>query len=425
MECRKFLVYTHLSFVEDEANAQRIPVSRFNLMLIDAVVISSDEDTHIITAEYLGFNNKTCNDGVPPKTEVYGNTVGPILRETGAASQLWKWWNVTVTSSSNGSTFGAIKNTFPSRKGKPRCVGYYLTDYYRYRNKRACRELPWATRVHLHKASHPWQLIPVPDTDCFNIIDAGKPKICLRYLSASSTCSDRYMHLATRDDGSGLQRWRIKSYPGSPSPKSPSPLPQSPSPSPPATSRNPNVVVVSASGTQTGTVVFQPTPGASSCDVTLVLNDQPAMTYTVTALSYPNTVFYPVNLKMDSTYTVNLKCTLPTGPILTAPSTNPLVTASSPGVPAVINFIPISSTSGNLTVVAPDPDACKATSYTVDVKPANGNGPSFSVNSSSTLVTIPGLTAGTAYQVSVQASCQGGGSSKPSPSSFITPSNEP
>ena len=338
---------------------------------------------------------------------------------------------MTVTSNSNGSAFGVIKNTYPSGKGKPRCVGYYMTDYYRYRNKKACRELPWAARVHLHKSSHPWQLVPVPNTDCFNIIDGGKPKICLRYLSASSTCSDRYMHLTLGDDGSGLQRWRIRSYPLSPPTKSPSPSPNSPSPtaspspSPPATSRNPSVVAVSASGPQTGTVVFQPTPGASSCDVALILKDQPAMTYTITALSYPNTVFYPVNLKLDSKYTVNLKCTLPTGPILTAPSTYPLVTAVGPGVPAVINFIPTSSTSGNLTVVAPDPGTCKATSYTVDVKPADGNGPSFSVNSSSTLVSIPGMTAGTAYQVSVQASCQGGGSSKPSSSSFITPSNEP
>ena len=170
-----------------------------------------------------------------------------------------------------------------------------MTDYYRYRNKKACRELPWAARVHLHMTSHPWRLVPVPNTDYFNIIDGGKPKICLRYLSASSACSERYMHLTAADNGSRLQRWRIKSYPFTPPTKSPSPSSNSPSPmaspSPPAASRNPSFVAVSASGPQTGTVVFQPTPGASSCDVTLILKDQPPMSYTVIALSYPNTVF--------------------------------------------------------------------------------------------------------------------------------------
>ena len=232
MECLDLPVSTHLSFVEGETNAQRIPVRRFDLILIELCDFPSTSMTssHIITVEYLGFNNKTCDDGAPPRSDAYGNTVGPILRETSAESNQWRWWNVTVTTDSNGSPFGVIKTTFPSGQGMHRCVGYYMTDYYRYRNKKACRELPWAARVHLHKASHPWRLVHVPNTDCFNIIDEGKPKTCFRYLSASSACSERYMHLTAADDGTGLQRWRIKSHPFAPHTKSPSPLPNSPSP---------------------------------------------------------------------------------------------------------------------------------------------------------------------------------------------------
>ena len=101
--------------MEGESNAQRIPVSKFDLMLIAVCDVPSTSITsnHIITAEYLGFNNKTCDDGVPPRSDEYGNTVGPILRETGAESNQWRWWNVTVTSNSNGSAFGVIKTTFP------------------------------------------------------------------------------------------------------------------------------------------------------------------------------------------------------------------------------------------------------------------------------------------------------------------------
>ena len=366
---------------------------------------------------------------MPPKAPSYGNTVGPLLREANGESHLWKWWDVLVnTSTTSNSSFATIKNAFPSGKGKPNCLGYYMTDYYHYRNKEACRELPWAERVHLHKESRPWQMIPVPGTDCFNIIDNSKPNNCLRYLSASTSCRQRYVRLAAGDDGSGLQRWRMVSYAGgspSPSPsKPPSSAMSPPSRSPPVPVVKgvaPVVLTIGASSTSTGTIVFLPTPGATSCTVSLSKSGSSLITSTITSLSYPQTSFYPVNLSPNSSYGVDLKCTLPDGKVLGAPTTKPLHTPINNGQPTVINFVPTSGTSGNMTVVPPDPLFCTATSYILKALPTNGAGKIITVNSKSTTISITGLSSGVTYALAVQAVCTNGQTTAPRDPIYLTP----
>jgi protein tyrosine phosphatase (PTP) superfamily phosphohydrolase (DUF442 family) len=56
---------------------------------------------------------------------------------------------------------------------------------------------------------------------CYTIASADRSTGCDRYLSAGSDCSDRGLRLASKDDGSGLQRWRFSRVGDVPSPPSP------------------------------------------------------------------------------------------------------------------------------------------------------------------------------------------------------------
>ena len=200
-------------------------------------------------AEYLGFNNKTCSAGTPPKSKVYGDTVGPLLRNYFDSKQ-WKTWDMDVLSSNTTSAVVTLMNYYTG-KGEPKCKDYYMADYYD--KKGACSDDPWAERVHLHKEAQEWTLYPVPDRDeCFYIVNDNKPEGCWRFLSARKDCDDPYVRLAAGDDGSGNQRWKLvhvdPSPPPSPSPPSPSPSP-SPVPSPPAPSAIPGPTIKTTSDT--------------------------------------------------------------------------------------------------------------------------------------------------------------------------------
>ena len=186
-------------------------------------------------AEYLGFNNKTCSAGVPPESKVYGDTVGPLLRNYFDSKQ-WKTWDMDVLSSNATSAVVTLMNYYTGKGVREtKCKDYYMADYYD--KKGACSDDPWAERVHLHKEAQEWTLSPVPTRDeCFYIVNNNKPEGCWRYLSARNDCNDPYVRLAAGDDGSGNQRWKLvrvdPSPPPSPSPSpSPSPVPFSPAPS--------------------------------------------------------------------------------------------------------------------------------------------------------------------------------------------------
>ena len=67
----------------------------------------------------MGFKNTSCDSGVPPKSAVYGDTVGPLLRSF-ADSRLWKRWDVAVRSVKAGAIIATVKNWFPESAGRPR-----------------------------------------------------------------------------------------------------------------------------------------------------------------------------------------------------------------------------------------------------------------------------------------------------------------
>ncbi len=429
LACPKRVAHTLLNFAAVVANA---PSSLVRLGFLDffegpCQVDINGETSQLtfylfISTEFLGFNNKTCDAGVPPMSQTYGNTVGPLIRQASGDSKLWRWWEVKMTSkiSSSGAPMATIKNIFPSNKGKPKCLGHYITDYYHYKNKAACTELPWAERVHMHAESRPWEFQAVPGTDCFNIIDDAKPDGCLKFLSASASCSEQYVHLAAGDDGSGLQRWRLVGYKGPP----PAPLAKSPprakSPPPPSAKPTaPLLISVSASSPTTGSVVFQPTAGASFCNVTISKDGQ-TVTRTITALNYPFTNFYAAGLASDTDYTVKVLCQLPSGATLPAPVDGTLHTPPNSGHPAVINVVPTSSTSGNITIVAPDAQVCKAKLYEIKATPKAG-GATQTFTSSSLTAALTGLTSGVQYSIIVDAICDDGSTTKPSDPIYFTP----
>lgn len=83
-----------------------------------------------------------------------------------------------------------------------------------------------------------WTLVPVEgETDTYNIIFKDRKEGCLRYLGAPTSCSDKYVRLYAKDDGSGAQRWVIKAV----NPAKPSPNPK-PTQSPSAATNSPPIV---------------------------------------------------------------------------------------------------------------------------------------------------------------------------------------
>ena len=187
---------------------------RYRIELCDGWTGCSDAQ------EYIGFNNHTCTAGVPPVSETYGDTVGPLLRSSGV-SKNWRTWTVDVVKKMTDRTIVTIKNDFSEAK----CTKHYIDDYSE--KKDACKGTVWSDRVHLHKFPGQWTVKPAKGTDgeCFNIINHEKPLGCLRYLSANSNCKERHLKLVEKDDGSGLQHWKFVKVGGggggSPSPDLP------------------------------------------------------------------------------------------------------------------------------------------------------------------------------------------------------------
>ncbi len=91
--------------------------------------------------ESIGFLNKTCTAGT--SSDVYGDTVGPLLRGSGVSSK-WRTWIVDVVSKGADSSTVTIKNDFWAA----RCTNKYIDDYSD--TKGACKGTEWSDRVHMH-----------------------------------------------------------------------------------------------------------------------------------------------------------------------------------------------------------------------------------------------------------------------------------
>jgi protein tyrosine phosphatase (PTP) superfamily phosphohydrolase (DUF442 family) len=161
-------------------------------------------------AQYIGFNNKTCASG----------DAGPLLRSS-AVSEDWRTWTLDVVSATKEGTVVTLGNDF----GEAKCTGRFVDDYAV--SKDACKGTSRSEGVRLGKLAGRWAVKPAGDAGasasdgCYTIASAGRSTGCDRYLSAGSDCSDRGLRLASKDDGSGLQRWRFSRVGDVPSPPSP------------------------------------------------------------------------------------------------------------------------------------------------------------------------------------------------------------
>ena len=152
--------------------------------------------------QFIGFNNRTCGAGVPPVSKKYGNTVGPLLRSSGASAN-WRTWVVDVVSKKANRAVVTLKNDFDAA----RCTGRYID----VEDSKACKGGRRAQRVHIKQRPAEWTIKRAEgdDRQCFNIVSRDRKFGCSRYLSADSDCERRLLSLARKDDGSGLQRWRF------------------------------------------------------------------------------------------------------------------------------------------------------------------------------------------------------------------------
>jgi surface protein len=161
-------------------------------------------------AQYIGFNNKTCASG----------DAGPLLRSS-AVSEDWRTWTLDVVSATKEGTVVTLGNDF----GEAKCTGRFVDDYAV--SKDACKGTSRSEGVRLGKLAGRWAVKPAGDAGasasdgCYTIASADRSTGCDRYLSAGSDCSDRGLRLASKDDGSGLQRWRFSRVGDVPSPPSP------------------------------------------------------------------------------------------------------------------------------------------------------------------------------------------------------------
>ena len=411
------------------------------------------------SSEFIGFNNKTCSAGVPPVSNVYGNTVGPMLRSSGVSAN-WRTWVVDVVSKKTDRTIVTIKNDYSQAK----CTNHYIDDYSE--KKDACKGTVWSDRVHLHKFPGEWTIKPAKGTNgkCFNIINHEKPVGCLRYLSANDNCKERHLKLVAKDDGQGLQQWKLVRVGGSsPSPSLPGStcvstgpacadcckskfekmdgsftedpscfltdeypqcdfeLGPSPSPTPPNPSRSAPKLVSTASGSPTaGKIVFEPEQGAVECTVTATpQGGGPSVSATVGhPLSFPTTSVNLHNLSPGTDYSVQLTCEDGDGEKESSSNKKALHTMPSDAHPGIVNLHPTSPTSVAFQIVAPDASKCEAERY--DVLWARTGGTISKETVTSLAVNLSGLSPGNLYEIAVDAICKGGSVTKKSAPAFVT-----
>ena len=159
--------------------------------------------------QFIGFNNRTCG----AVSKKYGNAVGPLLRSSGVSAN-WRTWVVTLVSKTADRAVVTIKNDFD----RARCTDRYIDVDAKDRN--ACKDGVRAQRVRQRRRPAEWTVKPAatgtqgPD-ECFHIVSRDRPAGCSRYLSAHSDCAWRHLRLASRDNGSGLQRWKLVRVGGS------------------------------------------------------------------------------------------------------------------------------------------------------------------------------------------------------------------
>lgn len=139
--------------------------------------------------EYLGFINRTCD-----------RNPGPMLRTSSAKT--WRDWEFQVEKKDgDGNIIASIRPYHPSHF---RCrMPLSLSAESECRNEAARKPEMSASDSNL------WRLVPLKGTnDVYRIISYSQKSGCYRFLSASSSCTNKEIIAVTKDYGP-RQRWKL------------------------------------------------------------------------------------------------------------------------------------------------------------------------------------------------------------------------
>ena len=149
---------------------------------------------YVLSAEYLGFNNRTCTSSLVPT-----KTAGPVMRGP-SSSMMWREWMVTVKNKSDDRVDVSLQSfVHPARKDQGKCLGYVSNYYGNPRFKGSCLIPPYGNGLFLNgtedtasKASNSPQVLSMKAAGEgeFEITAANKPDECTRALAVED-CDNR------------------------------------------------------------------------------------------------------------------------------------------------------------------------------------------------------------------------------------------
>ena len=149
---------------------------------------------YVLSAEYLGFNNRTCTSSLVPT-----KTAGPVMRGP-SSSMMWREWMVTVKNKGDDRVDVSLQSfVHPARKDQGKCLGYVSNYYGNPRFKGSCLIPPYGNGLFLNgtedtasKASNSPQVLSMKAAGEgeFEITAANKPDECTRALAVED-CDNR------------------------------------------------------------------------------------------------------------------------------------------------------------------------------------------------------------------------------------------
>ena len=148
---------------------------------------------YVLSAEYLGFNNRTCTSSLVPT-----KTAGPVMR--GPSSMMWREWMVTVKNKGDDRVDVSLQSfVHPAREDQGKCLGYVSNYYGNPKFKGSCLIPPYGNGLFLNgtedtasKASNSPQVLSMKAAGEgeFEITAATKPDECTRALAVED-CDNR------------------------------------------------------------------------------------------------------------------------------------------------------------------------------------------------------------------------------------------
>lgn len=185
----------------------------------------------------------------------------------------------------------------------------------------------------------------------------------------------------------------------------------------------PILVSASAGSINAATVLFAPTPGATTCTVIETpVNGKTSVETVIHHLSYPVTVTHPVGLSADTVYTMAVTCVVDDKSVSSS-KTKPLHTPKSDAHPEIVNLHPTSALSGSFDIMKPNSTTCDVSQYNVFAKPTSG--PVETLTLDSTHVDLNNLQSAMRYEITVDALCKDGSTLKSAPAFLTIPSVPP